>query len=220
MAAGKQFFLRGQELYQQGNYQAAWLEFSSAYEISPLPDLAFNLAQCELKMGRTKDAIAHYREFLAAKPNDPESASIRETIARLEQQTNGTPPPAAAPPPPPPPQRRRLPVISIALGSSALLFTLFGGIAVGVATSHYNSLASSCKPNCAHEDVQQVGTALNAGYAMFGLAGAAAVGAAIALPFELRAARSGSEQPQPQQQPPAAALNMRSGTSWLAEARF
>lgn len=210
MRAGQQFFLRGQALYEQGKYQAAWLEFSSAYEISPLPDLAFNLAQCELKMGRTKDALAHYREFLRAKPSDQESASIRETIARLEQEVGGAPPVSAAPPPP----RRRLPLVTIVLGSSALLFTLFGGIAVGVANSRFNELAASCKPNCAHEQVQQVGTSLNAGYAMFGLAGASAVAAAIALPFELRARR------KEQAQAPTATLSLQLTAGGIAEGRF
>ena len=53
--AAKTFFDRGQKLYNEGKYEAAWIEFSSAYEIARrCPTWIFNLARCEVKMGRTK----------------------------------------------------------------------------------------------------------------------------------------------------------------------
>lgn len=196
MQAGKKFFVRGQELYQAEKYEAAWIEFSSAYEIAPLPDLVFNMARCEVRMNRIKEAIGHYREFLRKRPDDPESERIRDEITRLERQLNGNaeqlPPPPPPPPPSPPP--RRMPVASITLGSTAVLFAVLGGVAIGVATSKYNGLAESCKPHCSDDEVQGVRTPLNAGYAMFGLAAAAGVATLIILPFELGAFRKSKDK--------------------------
>jgi tetratricopeptide (TPR) repeat protein len=186
MQAGKQFFVRGQELFKEGKYEAAWIEFSSAHEIAPLPDLVFNMARCEVKMNRLKEAIAHYQEFLATKPDDPESERIRDEIARLDRQINGIPDPTPeAPPPPPPPPKKHFPVASTILGGGAVLFVVIGGISTGVATSTYNGLLQTCQHRCSDSQVQSVRTPLNAGYAMFGLAAVAAVATAVVLPFEL-----------------------------------
>lgn len=194
--AAKTFFDRGQKLYNEGKYEAAWIEFSSAYEIAPLPDLIFNLARCEVKMGRTKEAITHYREFLALVPNDPAAPRIRAEIESMERRQQGLPEPAATPaaemPPPPPPVAstgRKFPLASALLGGGTALFLIFGGVAVGVATSRYNTLSlpppDGCKPMCSDDEVGQVRTPLNAGYAMFGLAAVAAAATAVVLPFEL-----------------------------------
>ncbi len=193
--AAKTFFDRGQKLYNEGKFEAAWIEFSSAYEIAPLPDLIFNLARCEVKMGRTKEAIAHYREFLALVPNDPAAPRIRAEIESMERRQQGLPEPsatAAAEPTAQPPSTssgRKFPLASALLGGGTALFLIFGGVAVGVATSRYNTLAlpppDGCKPMCSDEQVGSVRTPLNAGYAMFGLAAVAAAATAVLLPFEL-----------------------------------
>jgi len=190
LQAAKKFFMRGQDLYQEGKYEAAWIEFSSAYEIAPLPDLVFNMARCEVRMNRIKDAIGHYREFLRMRPDDPESDRIRDEIVRLEQQLGrANEQPAAAPPPslppPPPSAPRRFPIASAILGGGAVLFVILGGASTGVATSRFHDLETTCKPACTDDQVQTVRTPLNAGYALFGLAAAAAAVGAVMLPFEL-----------------------------------
>lgn len=196
MQAAKKFFDRGQELYREGKFEAAWIEFSSAYEIAPLPDLVFNLARCEVKMNRIKEAIGHYNEFLQMRPDDPESDRIRDEVTRLDRQLRGVPEPVAPPPPPPPPEppARKFPLGTVILGSSTALFLIFGGVGVGVASSRYNDLASSCKPGCSPDQVNSVRTPANAGYAMFGLAAAAAVATAVVLPFELGMFRKDKDQ--------------------------
>ena len=69
LQAGKAFFLRGQRLYLDGKYGAAWLEFSSAYEITSSPDLIVNMARCKEKMNHPLEATEHYREFLRLRPD-------------------------------------------------------------------------------------------------------------------------------------------------------
>ena len=84
---------------------------------------------------------------------------------------------------------RKFPLASALLGGGTALFLIFGGVAVGVATSRYNGLSlpppDGCKPMCTDDEVGQVRTPLNAGYAMFGLAAVAAAATAVVLPFEL-----------------------------------
>ena len=200
MQAAKKFFDRGQELYKEGKFEAAWIEFSSAYEIAPLPDLVFNLARCEVKMNRIKEAIGHYNEFLKMRPDDPESDRIRDEVTRLDRQLRGVPEPIAAPPPPPPaPPARKFPVGSVILGSSTALFLIFGGVGMGVANSRYSDLLNNvCHHRCSDDQVQSVRTPANAGYAMFGLAAVAAVATAIVLPFELGVFRKDKDKDKDQ----------------------
>lgn len=193
LTAGKKFFERGQQLYQEGKYEAAWIEFSSAYEIAALPDLVFNLARCEVKMGRWKEAAAHYREFLAAKPGDPETAHLEAEIKRLDRRAQGLPDeetPSATAPLPTPAAERKIPLAGALLGGGAVLFAVAGGISLGIGAGRYNDavalreMGTDCGP-CTEEQKSAIRTPLNAGYAMFGLAAVSAIAAAIVVPFEL-----------------------------------
>jgi tetratricopeptide (TPR) repeat protein len=178
--AGQAFFRRGQRLYREGKYEAAWLEFSSAYEIAPHPELMLNMAQCKAKSNHPKEAVHHYREFLRMRPDDPENGNINREITRLEQEMNGPAPAVASSSP-----SRRIPIAGTILAVGTVLFVVAGGTAVGIGMSRFGELSNSCKPICSDDRVQTVRTPLNAGYAMFGLAAAAAVATAIVLPYEL-----------------------------------
>jgi hypothetical protein len=138
-------------------------------------------------MNRLKEAIGHYREFLNARPDDPESDRIRDEIVRLERQMQGLPDPVPVAPTPQAPAepKRPFPIISTALAGGAVLFLIFGGVGVGVANSRYGDLRNSCYDKCNNDQVQSVRTPLNAGYAMFALGAVSAVAAGVVLPFEL-----------------------------------
>jgi tetratricopeptide (TPR) repeat protein len=82
--AAREHFMRGVDLYSQANYPNAWLEFSAAYQIVPLIDLLNNMARCEVRMGRPRDALDHFKRFIAARPNDQDAEYINQEIARLE----------------------------------------------------------------------------------------------------------------------------------------
>lgn len=193
MAAAKKFFDRGQALYKEGKYDAAWVEFSSAYEIAPLPDLVYNLARCEEQMGRKRDAIQHYNEFLRLSPNDRDADNIRNTVTRLELEATGATArikpkgvqsqPTAAPPKSP----SKLPVLySLVTGGAAVAFLVIGGASLGVASSRYGSLSGSCAPSCTDEQVATVRTPANVGYAFLTLGALAGVATAVLVPLELR----------------------------------
>lgn len=201
MHAGKAFFVRGQQLYHDGKYGAAWVEFSSAYEITQSPDLILNMARCKEKMNHPLEATEHYRQFLRLRPDDPEAPQIREQITRLEQQMNSanaaTAPAQAPTPTPAPSSQRPFPIIGTALAGGAALFILLGGISIGVGKSRYDDLSKTCKPACSDDQVQGARTPYNAGYAMFGLAAVSAVAAAVVIPYQLGLFSGGVKAPEP-----------------------
>lgn len=191
MQAAKDFFAKGQALYAEGNYEAAWFEFSSAFEMAKLPDLLFNIARCEAKIGRSADAAKHYREFLQQSPNDPEAERIRAEIVRLE-----TPVPKPAqkrfvPASDPSPQPRRIPIIATSVGGAGVVLLIAGAATLGYVGGQYSDLKARCNGLCDPNEWTGLRSASYAGYALIGLSVAAIAAAAVTLPFELKKMRTG-----------------------------
>jgi tetratricopeptide (TPR) repeat protein len=176
VAAGRAFFEKGQAYYKAGKYQAAWVEFSSAFQIVELPDLLFNIARCEAQMGRKADAAKHYRQFLAERPDDPEAENIRKQIDALEGRV---PPPVLVRP------ARPIPWIAAVTGGAGLLLVVGGAGALGAANSTYYSLQSECGTACSPSLTESGRTQSAVGYALLGVGFAAMAAAAIVLPIEL-----------------------------------
>ena len=107
----RRHFQRGSELYEQQRYDDAINEFDQARQLKPLPAFDYNIARCHDRMGRWAEALAAYRRYLEAAPNEPDSESVRERIKVLEPRVApAQPPPKPAvvtPPPPQPPTPRR-----------------------------------------------------------------------------------------------------------------
>jgi tetratricopeptide (TPR) repeat protein len=192
LQAAKDFFAKGQSLYAEGNYEAAWFEFSSAYEMVKLPDLLFNIARCEAKIGRNADAAKHYREFLQQSPNDPEAERIRGEIARLE-----TPVPKPAPKrfvgagDSSPSAARRIPIIATSVGGAGVVLLIAGAATLGYVGGQYSDLKARCNGLCDPQEWTGLRSASYAGYTLIGLAVAALAAAAVVLPFELKKMRAG-----------------------------
>ncbi len=187
--AARAHYMRAVEQYLQGNYANAWLEFSSAYQITPLTALLNNMARCEVKIGRPVEALQHFRRFLAAAPDDPDADYIRQEIARLEaelgrraapSQLDGATDKAA-----PSTMSRRIPVYSIAAGATTLAVLLSGVAALSTVAVRYNSLESGCKPACPPLDVTNLQQQSYAGYGLLGAAVVPAILTVVALRFEL-----------------------------------
>ncbi len=76
-------YLIGKELYLQGNVQGAAQEFQGAFDIFPRSaKLAFNLARCYERLGKTREALKYYEEYLKLAPPD---AADRADIQRLTE---------------------------------------------------------------------------------------------------------------------------------------
>jgi tetratricopeptide (TPR) repeat protein len=190
--------VRGVELYTQGDFPNAWLEFNSAYQIVPLVDLLNNVARCEVRMGRPQQALEHFQRFIAARPTDQDSEYIRQEIARLEGELGRTKTTAATPEPEKtavPTAPRRVPIYGILTGVSTLALVIAGAATLGVTNSAYNDLQVRCSPTCFAEDVSVLQRQANAGYGLLGVAAAGAIATGVVLYFELRPSKETSLRP-------------------------
>lgn len=96
-------FRRGQTAYQQGDYETAITEWTSAYSSDPRPLLQYNLAQAYERLGRLVEARTALETYVAnAASNDTNQAdararlaSLRERLARTGVRVSGGPEGAA-----------------------------------------------------------------------------------------------------------------------------
>lgn len=84
--AGKTEFDTGVRYFRAQEYEAALPHFRRAYELSNRrPSTIRALAQTERALAMYDDALRHFREFLDTNPKESEAATVRETIALIEE---------------------------------------------------------------------------------------------------------------------------------------
>lgn len=83
------------KFYEAGAYDAARVEFEACYALSNVPDILYNLTLTAEKQGKLADAIGYAERYLAAQKDAPDTAAVKERIARLRQQLGGQSAPAA-----------------------------------------------------------------------------------------------------------------------------
>jgi tetratricopeptide (TPR) repeat protein len=129
--AARSHFDLGTEFYTAKNYEAARLEFETAYRLYPAPDFLYNLAKVSEKQGRTKEAIDYLERYVRAKQDEAGSeagAEVRAELERLRAQAAGPAPgPGSAPAPRTDPAR---PVERVQRPSSLSIGLMAGGGAV------------------------------------------------------------------------------------------
>jgi tetratricopeptide (TPR) repeat protein len=82
-AEARAMFARGIEAFRAKRYEVAHTAFLAARSVAPLPELEYNLARACEELGRTRDAVDHYRAFLHHASPD-EAAATRSRIAALQ----------------------------------------------------------------------------------------------------------------------------------------
>jgi len=80
------FFARGTKLYKSRHYEAAAAAFVAALQLSPAPELHYNLGVTAERMQRFEDACDHYSAYLEAWPEAPDRARVQAHIAQLRSQ--------------------------------------------------------------------------------------------------------------------------------------
>jgi hypothetical protein len=90
-ATAKAEFMAGYSELEQGNFRKALQHYQSSYEASPRPRTLYNIAVCEEELGRTKDAIEHYQQFLRiAQARDAQFLTdARERLEGLQALISG-----------------------------------------------------------------------------------------------------------------------------------
>lgn len=129
----KASFKAGANAYAAGDYLAAIQALEAAYEISPLPAIAFSLAQAERKQYFVKEEREHllralelFRRYLDQAPNGARRDDARLAIAQLEPLLGAKPPSEVAAKPPARPTR--VMIVSEVPGAS---ISLDGGVPAG-----------------------------------------------------------------------------------------
>jgi tetratricopeptide (TPR) repeat protein len=86
--------------YDEARYDDAAREMEAAYQLKPLPDLQYNLAQCYERLGRYEDAAKAYETYLHASPTAPDRKLVNTRIENLRERAKaiaaGTQAPAPA----------------------------------------------------------------------------------------------------------------------------
>ena len=99
MAAAKLHFDSGARFFQDGNYSAARTEFESAYGLSKLTPLLFNIARVLDKRGRAEEAKTYYRQFIQAPLEDEaQKTKARAYVEQLEAKPAAPSSPTMIPP--------------------------------------------------------------------------------------------------------------------------
>jgi tetratricopeptide (TPR) repeat protein len=92
--------------YRLGRFADALAKYTRAYELYPVPELLFNIAQCHRNLKNYDKAIFFFEGYLRDLPQAPNHDLvidlIRESKAELAKLAPAADAPPAEPPPPPP----------------------------------------------------------------------------------------------------------------------
>ena len=77
----------GIKLYDAQSYEKAAAEFRAAYQIKAVPNLLFNIARCQEKLGKVDLAMETYREFLSVPGTDSvDRSKALKFLSALEEE--------------------------------------------------------------------------------------------------------------------------------------
>lgn len=77
-------FQRARAAFDAGDYETALSRFRQAYELSPRPQLLYNIAATLDRLRRDVEAVAALRAFLEASPETPDRVEIEARIRVLD----------------------------------------------------------------------------------------------------------------------------------------
>jgi hypothetical protein len=98
-AEARAAFDAGARAWRDGDFARALERFRAAQELSPHPESLFNIARAEERLGDVDAAIADYEAYLAALPQAPDAAEVRQTVAALRaSRARVVTPPVVTPP--------------------------------------------------------------------------------------------------------------------------
>ena len=84
-AHARALFNTGQKQFDVGDFEGALKSFQEAYVASPLPELLFNVGQCQRMLRRHQAAAHSYRRFLELSPQALNRAAVEQYLAEEEE---------------------------------------------------------------------------------------------------------------------------------------
>jgi tetratricopeptide (TPR) repeat protein len=76
-------YARGQELYQEGKYEAAEAVFREAFEAVHNPLVLLRVAESQKKQGRALDAVTTLKAYLELRPEAPDREEVEQRISDM-----------------------------------------------------------------------------------------------------------------------------------------
>jgi tetratricopeptide (TPR) repeat protein len=193
----KKLFQEAEKHFADGQYEQALEKYRGAYKAKPLPGFQFNIGQCLRSLGRLKEAIHHFEQYieLSERPRHRADAErliklCKEDLAARSQQDKedeqppdireeareGAPIAPEAPPPKPEKERNWRVLKPIFLWSSmgvAAAFLITGSITGGVALGKSREFKDKDTPYEDLRDLKDSGESMRtASNVSFGLAAA------------------------------------------------
>jgi len=86
VAAAKEHFRRGTELYGAGQFREAAAEFEEAYRLKPHGAVHYNVARCRERLGEWPGALRSYSDYLREVPDAKDRAAVRASMRKLEER--------------------------------------------------------------------------------------------------------------------------------------
>lgn len=83
-AEAKKHAVRASQEYQAGHYLPALQSYTHAYDLSPLPEVLFNIGQCHFQLSSWERAIFFYRAYLHDRPDAANRTLVEQLIAEAE----------------------------------------------------------------------------------------------------------------------------------------
>src|SRR5262245_56881213 len=172
--AARRHFARASEFYDAHRYAEAVREFEAAKKLKPLPELDFNIGGAYDRLEDWPRAIEAYQRYLIRARNDRDITEVQARLAVLQARINQ--PLTATPAELDEARRARLRIAAYIDGSLALAVAGAGAGLLGSVSASYNSLRQICSARpCGPSDWRDPEMRANAGYALFAVAGAAAI---------------------------------------------
>lgn len=85
-AAAREHFLVGSDHFEAGDYQRAAEEFEAAYELSPRPELLYNVYLAHERLGNLERAEEALAEFVEAGTPGHRQAPLEQRLVRLRER--------------------------------------------------------------------------------------------------------------------------------------
>jgi tetratricopeptide (TPR) repeat protein len=174
--AAQRHFERGRALYEEGRYDDAIAELDIARKLKPLPDVLLNIARTEERRENWAAAADAYQQYLQERPDAPDAAELQKRIGVLRARNATT----RTAPPPPPPRKSPLHTAALSVLAGTVMLAGIGGVLVGTVDGGFQDLQRTCTfKQCGPSDWASLQARAYAGYALLGIAGAAAVSDAV-----------------------------------------
>ena len=83
--AAKVAYAEGKSAYEAGHFEAALDAFRRSFTLSGAPALLYNISSTLQRLDRPGEAASALRDFVKARPDDPERADVEQRIASLDK---------------------------------------------------------------------------------------------------------------------------------------